>query len=150
MATDTPTFSPPETVTIPGEAAIEALALLDAFAVVCDEFREDDAIDDFFNLQTGAHEPLARALPDPSGGMDEPPWYDAMSERSHEIQRELRQMLRGNDTLRLAALEVAVQKLGQEVIGVFWDDEKRRWLTPKAYFADVETTPTLVKGADDA
>jgi hypothetical protein len=141
VSADTATFVPPETITIPGETALEVLALLEGFTEVCADLRDvsaDDAFDDLYNLQAGS-DTLRKALPDPSNGMETPPWHDSMCERGHEIAKELRGLLRGNDTLRLAVLEEAVAALGQEVVGVFWSDEKRRWLTPKAYFADVET-----------
>jgi hypothetical protein len=142
VSADAATFTPPETVTIPGETALEVLALLEGFAEVCADLRdmsEDDAFDDLYKLQAGS-DALRKALPDPSNGMDTPPWRDSVWERGHEIAKELRELLRGNDTLRLAEIEEAVRSLGQEVVGVFWDQDKRKWLTPKAYFVDVETT----------
>jgi hypothetical protein len=140
MAADT--FTPPETVTISGGTALEVLALLEGFTEVCADLRggsQDDAFDALYHLQAGSAG-ISKALPDPSNGMETPPWRVAVLERSHEIAKELRGLLQGNDTLRLAELEEAVISLGQEVVGVFWNDDKRKWLTPKAHFADVETT----------
>jgi len=134
-----PVDAVPETVTIPGEAVLEALALLEAFASICADFVDgpgDEAIDDFYRLMTLANNALGDALGDDH--QDSPPWYQAMRSRSNELQKELRQLLRGNDALRIKALEDALLALGEDVIGVMWKDDMRKWVTRREFFASLE------------
>ena len=88
-ATATETFSPPETVTIPGAVALKALALLDAYCEVAGEFRLDGP-DAFFEIEEPVFESLRVALgAEPRGDLGDPQW-DAMKVRSSDLACQIR------------------------------------------------------------
>jgi hypothetical protein len=95
MATETPTFSPPASVTIPGEIALEALALLDAYAEVMGGFALDGEPDPFFNIEEPVFESLRVALGEPPRGDLDGPQWEAMKVRSSQLAREIRSHFNG-------------------------------------------------------
>jgi hypothetical protein len=136
----TSTFSTPETVTIPGAVAVEALALLEAFANVCGEFRDDHDTDElpFHRLTGPVVDALDKAFPDPSNGMGSPPSFDAMLARAHELEPEIRKLMgESTNAFRIASLERSLLALGQEVIGVMRTD-RGKWVTPEKFFAELK------------
>ena len=85
--TATETFSPPETVTIPGEIALEALALLNAYVEIAGGFRLDGEIDPFCEIEETVFESLLVALGQEPRGDLTTPLCDAMYERSRELEK---------------------------------------------------------------
>jgi hypothetical protein len=128
-----------QTVTISRETGIEVLALLEAFTGVLVDFREgegDDKYDDLYELQRGSEtlrDVVYRNDEDLTAEGDAS--RDAVYDRAAELEKELRKLLRGNDALRLAELERVVGSLG-DALGVIWSGDARRWMTPKAYYAE--------------
>jgi hypothetical protein len=95
MSVSTATFSPPETVTIPGKVALEILALLDAYAEIAAEFRLDGEPDPFFTIEDPIWKVLRAALgEDPGLDLDTPLW-DTMKEWSESLQEQIREHLDG-------------------------------------------------------
>ena len=103
QATATATFSPPETVTIPGKVALEILALLDAYAELCADFRLDGEPDPFFTIEDPIWQVLRAALgEDPKADLDTPLW-DAMKDWSSSLQQQIREHF-GGPTLGAIAM----------------------------------------------
>ena len=110
MTTATPTFSPPESVTIPGEVALEALSLLDAFANLLAGFRLDQECDPFYRIENTAWLALIEALGHEQGADLFGPVPDAMYARSGELQQTIRSQL---DWPALSA--IATSKMAREL-----------------------------------
>jgi hypothetical protein len=86
MPTSTPTFSTPETVTIPGEVALEAVALLDAYANVLAAFRLDLEPEPFYAIEHPAWMTLLEALGHEPGADLKGPLLEAVYARSGELR----------------------------------------------------------------
>jgi hypothetical protein len=106
-ATAPATFSPPETVTIPGEIAFEALALLDAFADLMADFRLDGAADPFFRIEDSVWTSLAETLGYKHGNDFPTPLWEAMNGRSIELADEFRDHFDGPALGAIAAAKMA-------------------------------------------
>ena len=106
MTAATATFSPPETVTIPGEIALEALALLNAHAELMADFRLDGEPDPFFKLNDTVWIELSRVLGYDGGDFPGPLWH-AMKDRSVELERQIRSHLDGPALGAIAATKMA-------------------------------------------
>jgi hypothetical protein len=107
QATATATFSPPETVTIPGKVALEILALLDAYAELCAGFRLDGEPDPFFTIEDPIWQVLRVALgEDPKSDLDSPLW-DAMKEWSSSLQQQIRERFDGPTLGAIAMTKMA-------------------------------------------
>jgi hypothetical protein len=104
-----PTYTPPETVTIPGETAFEALALLDAYAEVAGGFRLDGEPDPFFQLENAIWKALMLVLghPDWETDLDRGPVWDAMKERSNDLEAQIRSNFDGPALGALATTKMA-------------------------------------------
>lgn len=108
------TLSLPETVTIPGAVALEALALLNAYADVLAEFRVDGEADPFYGIQNSVRKPLMDAIRyDVEKDLDQHPFYVAAYERSGELRKEI---VAGFDGIILGA--VAATKMAHDVVEV--------------------------------
>jgi len=95
MPASTATFSPPESVTIPGVIALEALALLNAYADLMADFRVDGQADPFFTIEDPVWRSLMAAL---GQDMEEDlttPLCVAMDERSSRLAEDIRSRFDG-------------------------------------------------------
>ena len=117
----------PETVTVPSSVVLEALALLDAYADVCAEFRDDENQDVFYLIEQPITTAFEKALT-PDGDGNTPLWWEGMRSRSAGFAEEIRAQIDASDTLRLAKLERVVHELGEKIIGCYWDGE--HWVMP--------------------
>lgn len=111
--TATATFSPPETVTIPGEIALEAVALLNAYAELMADFRLDGEPDPFFTIEDPVWRSLRVALGENADDDLDIPLWDAMNERSHELQEAIQSHLDGP-----ALGAIATTKMAQDIAEV--------------------------------
>ncbi len=101
------TFSPPESVTIPGEIALEALALLDAYAEAAAEFRLDGEPEPFFVIEETVFNSLTDALGRKRGDDLAGPLWDAMKERSSVLEDQIRSNFDGPALGAIAATKMA-------------------------------------------
>lgn len=109
MANDTAptTFSPPETVTIPGEIALAALAMLDAYAEAAAEFCLDCDPEPFFVIEKPVFDSLMEALGHPRGADLDTPLWDAMKGRSEDFETVIRSHFDGPALAAIAATKMA-------------------------------------------
>ncbi len=103
----TETFSPPESVTIPGEIALEALALLDAYANLMADFRVDGDPDTFYRLEEPIWSSFLEALGHKRGDDLNGPLIDAMDVRSEELKNAVRSLLDGQALGAIAMIRAA-------------------------------------------
>jgi len=101
------TFWPPESVTISGEIALEALSVLDAYAEMLAEFRLDGEPDPFFNINDQVWTSLAGMLGYNGHDYFPAPLWDAMKSRSDTLQDQIRSHLDGPALGALAATKMA-------------------------------------------
>ena len=108
MATSTPTYAPPAAVTIPGDIALDAIALLDAYAEILSEFRLDGEVDPFYNLNDKTFRSLTDVLGyDTETDLDSHPWWDTMKTRSTAFETAIRGNLDGPALGAIAATKMA-------------------------------------------
>ena len=86
LAAVTETFTPPATVTIPGTVALEALALIDAYANVLATFRLDREPEPFYGIENDVWLALLEALGHPRGADLDGPIPEAFYIRSWDLQ----------------------------------------------------------------
>jgi hypothetical protein len=106
-ATADVTFSPPETVTIPGEIALEALALLDAFAGLMADFRLDGESDPFYRIEDSVWKSLAETLGYKDGNDFPISLWEAMKGRSEGLADQIRSHFDGPALGAIAATKMA-------------------------------------------
>jgi len=102
-----PTYTPPETVTIPGTIALEALALLNAYADVLADFRLDGEPDPFFQIEDPVWRTLIQALGHDLEDDLNGPLPDAMHELSRRLEHEIREQFDGPALGAIAATKMA-------------------------------------------
>jgi hypothetical protein len=120
-ASSSPTFSPPENVTIPGEVALEALALLNAFANLLAGFRLELDAEPFYVIEQPVWQSLMTALGHDLDQDIAGPLFEAYFARGVELQKVISSHLGWPAEAALATTtlvhDVTEEKALRELIG---------------------------------
>lgn len=132
MAADTATeLVVPDSVTVPGSAIVEVLALLEAYEAVCADL-VPDRIDGLERLENLDRESTALR-----GALIEGRWeddaaydfaYEVTQKRTKALKKAIRRVIGRPDMFLLAKVSRQVTSLAENVVGVPWDDDAQRWV----------------------